>query len=92
MSDWTNIITNSNLIQHSTPKSVLIKLPKSKLQFWHPAKLCKQFGKKGYQLSIGITPDFKVRLFRTGEGRYNAHETIEERDISGEELIERFKS
>lgn len=88
---WTNIKANSNLIQYETEKAFLIKLPKSKMKFWHPRKLVRFEGKNNYLMSIGITPDFDVRIFRNGEGRYNQQEVIEEENISGTELIERFE-
>lgn len=92
MSNWQNIIANSNLIQHSTDKSVLIKVPGSKLKFWHPSKLVKVSGKNGYKLSIGITPEFNVKLFRNGEGQYNFKQVIEEKNVTGQQLIDMFKS
>lgn len=87
---WRNIKANSNLIQHETEKAVLIKLPKSKMKFWHPKKLVRFEGKNDYLMSIGITDDFEVRLFRNGEGQYNRTDVLEEEEISGAELIERF--
>ena len=48
MTNWIQVTANSNLIQTKTEKAVLIKLPKSKLMFWHPAKCVRTNGKNGY--------------------------------------------
>ncbi len=87
---WKNLEFNSNNVQAETAKSVLIKVPKSKLKFWHPAKLVRYKGKKGYLVSIGYTDDFTFKLFRTGEGQYNSRDKIEEIELTASEFENRF--
>ena len=87
---WKNIEFNSNNVQAETAKSVLIKVPGSKLKFWHPAKLVRYRGKGGYLISIGFTDEFTFRLFRNGEGRYNKNDKIEEIELTASEFIDRF--
>lgn len=79
---WKNIKANSNLIQASTEKAVLIKLPKSEFLFWHPAKLVKTMGKNSYLMSIGYTNEFIFKVFRNGKGQYNKTTKIEEKTLS----------
>lgn len=86
MTDWKKVTSNSNLIQANTEKAVLIKLPKSKLKFWHPAKCVKVHGKKGYLLSISYTDSFKFKCFRNGEGKYNFKDKIEEVELTAKEF------
>ena len=87
---WQNIEFNSNNVQAETAKSVLIKVPGSKLKFWHPAKLVRYKGKNGYLVSIGFTNEFTFKLFRNGEGQYNQNEKIEEIELTANEFVERF--
>lgn len=90
MTTWKNIICNSNLVQKETDRSFLIKLPKSELKFWHPAKLCRTSGKNGYRLSIGYTDDFNFKCFRTGNGKHNFKDIIEEVEYTASQIEELF--
>ena len=87
---WKNIVINSNNVVTATDKAVLIKIPRSKLKFWHPAKLVRYKGKNNYLISIGYTDDFNFKLFRNGEGRHNQKEIIEELHLSAQEFEEYF--
>ena len=80
--EWKSVIANSNLIEASTERSVLIKLPKSEFKFWHPQKLCKTSGKNSYRLSISYKDEFEFKMFKTGKGKYNSREKIEEKTMS----------
>lgn len=90
MTEWKKITANSNLIQAETAKAVLIKLPKSELKFWHPAKLVRTSGKGGYRMTISYTEDFTFKCFRNGKGRYNRSEHIEDVELSAAEMEARF--
>lgn len=79
---WKQVIANSNLIQTQTDKAVLIKLPKSELMFWHPAKCVRLSGKSDYRMTVSYTDDFKFKTFRTGQGRHNFKDKIEERELT----------
>lgn len=90
MTEWKKITANSNLIQTETAKAVLIKLPKSELKFWHPAKLVRTSGKGGYRMTFSYTDEFVFKCFRTGNGRYNRSEHIEDVELSAAEMEARF--
>ena len=88
---WNRVSVNANLIQRRTERAVLIKLPKSEFRFWHPGKLVRQTGKNGYYMTISYTDDFEFNIFRTGNGKYNANEKIEERRLTGAEFEKYFE-
>lgn len=90
MTNWIQIKANSNLIQNSTEKAVLIKLPKSELMFWHPAKCVRTNGKSNYLMTISFTEDFKFKCFRNGKGKTTSFTKIEEVEYSAKELQEAF--
>lgn len=83
MTNWKNIVCNSNLIQFDTGKALLIKLPKSELTFWHPAKLCKLSGKNNYRLSFGYTDEFNFKCFRKSSKTY---QILEEKELTAQEI------
>lgn len=87
---WKSVTANSNLIQAGTAKAMLIKLPKSDLKFWHPVKLVRTSGKDGYRMTVSYTDDFTFKAFRTGQGRYNFKDKIEERELSAAEFEKFF--
>ena len=86
---WKNIICNSNLVLADTGKSLLIKLPKSELAFWHPVKLCRFSGKNNYRLSFGYTDEFTFKCFRKSDKTGNI---LEERELNSTEIEEIFNS
>ena len=97
---WTNLHLNAQNIDAETAKAVLIVIPKSvcarlgvseKMKFWHPAKLVRAAGGKGYFLTFALTEDFEIKAFRNGKGQYNSHEKIEEMTITGADLIESWE-
>jgi hypothetical protein len=90
MTNWIQIKANSNLIQNSTEKAVLIKLPKSELMFWHPAKCVRTNGKSNYLMTISFTKDFKFKCFRNGKGKTTSFTKIEEVEYSAKEIQELF--
>lgn len=90
MSNWIQIKANSNLIQTTTEKAVLIKLPKQELMFWHPTKCVRTNGKGGYLMTINFTEDFKFNCFRNGKGKTTSFTKIEEVVYSAKEIQEAF--
>lgn len=89
---WTKIFFNTQNIQSDTGRSVLIKMPnKSQYNgwvFWHPKKLVREQGGKGYHSAFSFTEDwiFKVKLY--GKGRYNSKDVIREVELEASEMKE----
>jgi hypothetical protein len=92
MSKWKKVIANSNLVQHATERAVLIKIPKSKLKFWHPKKCVRFSGKNSYLMSISYNDDFTFTFFRNGEGKQSQYEKIEEFEGTASDLENYFKN
>jgi len=90
MTNWIQVTANSNLIETKTEKAVLIKLPKSKLMFWHPAKCVRTSGKNGYLMTISFTEEFKFKCFRNGEGKTTSFTKIEEVEYTAKQIQEIF--
>lgn len=86
MTNWIQVVANSNLIQTSTENAVLIKLPKSDHQFWHPKKCVRTSGKNGYRLSISFTDSFVFKCFKNGQGKHNFKEVISSFELSAAEF------
>lgn len=91
---WKNIEINIQNIETDTGKATLIKMPnKSRYagyKFWHPSKLIG-YGSNSYARSIGYTDEFKFKLFKFGNGKYNKFDVIDEKEISVEEFEEAFE-
>ena len=90
---WKNIEINLQNIETDTGKATLIKMPnKSKYagyKFWHPSKLVR-YGSNSYARSIGYTDEFKFKLFKFGNGKYNKFDVIDKIEIDAEEFEEAF--
>lgn len=88
---WRSISLNSNNIDISNGRSVLVKMPdKSQykdFKFWHPSKLIRE---KGGFLTLSYTDDFAFKLFKNGSGKYNSYEKISEMGINSAELESAF--
>jgi hypothetical protein len=92
---WKKIFFNSLNIEAETEKSILIKMPNksnySGYKFWHPKKLVRKEGGKGYHLSFSFTDDFKFKIFKNGKGKYNYKNIIDEVELSSDEMFEEFE-
>lgn len=90
--NWKNIYISKNNIETETARAVLIKMPNksdyASYIFWHPAKLVRE--SRGGKVSIGYTDDFKFKIFKNGNGKYNRFDKIDEKEISAEEIEEAF--
>lgn len=91
---WKNIEINVQNIETETGKATLIKMPNKSnyagYKFWHPSKLVRN-GSNSYARSISYTDEFTFSLFKTGKGKYNKFDVIDEIEISVEEFEEAFE-
>lgn len=91
---WHKIFFNAQNIQGETESSFLIKMPNRSqyngYYFWHPRKLVREQGGKGYHLAFSFTTDweFKVKLY--GKGRYNKKDVIREIPLNANEMLKEF--
>lgn len=96
MAEWHKVQFNVQNIVVDTGKAVLIQMPhKSEydgFKFWHPSKLVRDAGGKGYFKTFSFTDDFKFKLLKYGKGRYNKYDVIDEIEIDCEEMMNAFKS
>lgn len=90
---WKNININKQNIKTETANAVLFKMPHKSgydgFVFWHPSKLVRE-GRHSNAVSIGYTDDFKFRLKKYGNGRFNSNEVIDEKEITAAEFEEAF--
>lgn len=94
--NYFKIKFNSQNIENETARAVLIKMPNESIykgyKFWHPSKLVRDEGGKGYFKSFSFTDEFEFKLIKYGNGRYNRYKVIEEKNISVEEMLEQFNT
>lgn len=90
---WKNIEINLQNVESNNGKSALIKMPNKSeyagYKFWHPSKLVRS-GSNGYAVSLGYTDEFKFKLKKYGNGRYNKFDVINEIEIGVEEFEKAF--
>lgn len=83
------VIANSNLIKWETEKAYLLKLPKSQYKLWISKRFARVLPNE-YQIKIRIPNNFKTKIFKNGEGRYNKYYIVSEKEIDAEELLKYF--
>ena len=92
---WCKIYINAQNIEYETDRAILIKMPNNSdyagYHFWHPSKLVRVEGGKGYHLSFSFTNDFKFKIFKNGKGKYNYKKIIDEVELSSDEMFEEFE-
>ena len=88
---WHKVYFNSQNIEHDTAKAVLIKMPNKSeyagYKFWHPTKLVREEGGKGYHMSFSFTEEFQYMIRKYGQNRQVTAEKI----IGWDEMLEAFE-
>lgn len=94
MRTWDKIFINSQNIKAESERAYLIQMPnKSSYKgwaFWHPKKLVREQGGKGYFITFSFTDDFIFKAVLYGKGKYNRMSVIRSEDISANEMKEIF--
>lgn len=85
---WQTFTMNSNSIQTTTDRAVLIKAVGSDFVFWVPKKCVRFSGKNNYLITVSFTETFNFVLQRFGKGQYNGREVLEKIEVSGSEILE----
>ncbi|RRC92709.1 hypothetical protein EII25_03285 [Erysipelotrichaceae bacterium OH741_COT-311] len=92
--NWEKVYFNAQNIEAETAKAVLIKMPSkgdyAGYCFWHPARLVRDEGNKGYRKSFSFTDEFEFKLKKYGKGKYNKNQVIDEKIIGPEEIKDEF--
>lgn len=88
---WHKVYFNSQNIEHDTAKAVLIKMPNKSeyagYKFWHPTRLVREEGGKGYHMSFSFTEEFQFTIRKYGQNRQVTAEKI----IGWDEMLKAFE-
>ena len=88
---WQKVYFNSQNIEHETAKAVLVKMPNKSeyagYKFWHPSKLVREEGGKGYHMSFSFTEGSEFTLRKYGKNRQITAEEV----IGYAEMLEAFE-
>lgn len=77
---WERINFNAQNIERETERATLIKMPKKSnydgWMFWHPSKLVREEGGKGYHLSFSFSDTWEFKLFKQYKNGKGPEQTI----------------
>lgn len=86
---WKTMHFNLQNIRYETQKAVSINMPKKSrykgFSFWIPKSFVFNGG-HSYDLKISIPVNFKIKLQKFGNGKYNQFSIIDEVEISVDDL------
>lgn len=97
---WHKIYFNKQNIQTETSKATLIKMPHSSNYdgwlFWHPSKLVREEGGKGYHLSFSFSDTWEFKIFKQYKNKKGPEQTISIKEMkeafgASDESIEKAK-
>lgn len=91
--EWKSLLIESNLIETSTDKAVLIKMPSRSdyagYMFWHPAKLVRTANRSNLR-TVSYTDSFQITIKKYGNGKTNKNEVLSEKVITIQQFEEAF--
>ena len=89
---WYKIEISSNNIEASTDKAVLIKMRRNSnydgFVFWHPSKLVR---KEGNMLTFSFNDEFKFKLKKYGNGKWNSRDAVREDAIGANVMLAEWR-
>ena len=87
--NWKTMHFNLQNVRCETQKAVSLNMPKKSryggFSFWLPKSFVFN-GNHSYDLKVSIPVNFKLKLQKFGNGRYNKFTIIDEVEISVEDL------
>lgn len=87
---WTNVFFNALSIHGESDSSVLIKMPNSSKYngwyFWHPKKLVREQGGKGYHLTFSFHNNWEFKILLYGKGRYNKRDVLKTEILTSSDM------
>lgn len=84
--EWKVLKLNIQNVIYETEKAILIRIPKTDWDFWHPKKLVRR-GSHSYEIAISYHDGFEFKAKRTSK---KTHSVLGECTFSASELEVEF--